>query len=735
MIPIHRASQTLFHWTSRYALQLHRNVQKLHLYSIRLSQSTRPSCQGYSNISKGYCDKNDHLVVVGTGGNELNPTLCLIGNKRRYWFNCCEGTSRWLKMYYLRHGEPIMFITRASWNNVVGLNGLHAEYKKFTEEKRKYQYMGPLKCKQIFSVLMSKCLGSAAFKTIDNYQDESFTISSVPLGNKDDLVAYSCKKQDSTGSIDVKKAISLGVPDGPALRALKNGKEYVTDTGNVVKPCQVVGPSKKGATFIILECPDQSFIDSVCTHKQLQLSYFKDRKEKLEFVVHITPLNILETDKYCSWMASFGPGVHHVLLHSSVCPAEVSWREAMEFSMPFHLMNPEVYHFPSIPEKNDITWSNLKMRKYLFDNQVTIGRTGLRYVMKNGQNALLDFSKTLPPLEENLEKIHSKALKYCGSSIKSYQRSVHGRVQNIGDNFTENACPPSVLTDSTDCMVTFLGTGASGSSKRRNQSGILLQTLSEGNILLDCGEGTITQLQKCFGVQRACEILSKISTIFISHNHNDHWFGLLELLRQLLAIEGVRNRVTVIAPCFFKGVGDSYRSLFSDIDYNFMDCAHTAKIPVIQNNLILKTIRVNHIKDSFGIKVGRGNDWSIVYSGDTQPCLNLVKEGRNSSLLIHEGTYDDDRDVTEVARERHSFYGEAVRASKACNASFTAITHFSELFSPYSLKKPPTPLVVPAVDFMSLKLSDIQRHRLDSIECAHVFNSIQRMIVFSKYHS
>ena len=731
MIPIHSASQTLFHWTSRYALQLHRNVQKLHLCSIRLSQSMRSSCQGYSNISK--YDENDHLLVIGTGGNELNPTLCLIGNKRRYWFNCGEGTTRWLSMHHLRRGEPIMFITRASWNNVVGCNSLVSEYKKFTEEKRSFTYVGPLKCKQIFYVLMSKYLGKLAFKTIEKYQDESFTISSVPLGNKDDLVAYSCKKQDSTGSLDVKKAISLGVPVGPALGELKNGKEYVTDTGNVVKPCQVVGPSKKGATFIILECPDLSFIDSVCTHKQLQLSYFKDRKEKLEFVVHITPLNILETDKYCSWMASFGPDVHHVLLHSSVCPAEVSWREAMEFSMPFHLMNPEVYHFPSIPEKNDITWSNLKMRKYLFDNQVTIGRTGLRYVMKNGQNALLDFSKTLPPLDEYLENIHSNALKYCGSSIKSYQRSVYGRVQNIVDNFTENSCPPSVLTDSTDCMVTFLGTGASRGSKHRNQSGILLQTLSEGNILLDCGEGTITQLQKCFGVQQTCEILSKISTIFVSHMHMDHWSGLFELLRQLLAIEGVRKLVKVIAPRPFKSVIRSYQSLFSDIDYNFMDCDHTAEIPVIQNNLILKTIRVCHIKNSFGIKVGRGNDWSIVYSGDTQPCSNLVEEGRNSSLLIHEGTYDDDRDVTEVVRERHSFYGEAVRASKACNASFTAITHFSEFSSPFSLKKPLTPLVVPAVDFMSLKLSDIQRHRLDSIECACVFNSIERMIVFSKY--
>ncbi|VDP76622.1 unnamed protein product, partial [Schistosoma curassoni] len=34
--------------------------------------------------------------------------------------------------------------------------------------------------------------------------------------------------------------------------------------------------------------------------------------------------------------------------------------------------------------------------------------------------------------------------------------------------------------------------------------------------------------------------------------------------------------------------------------------------------------------------------WSIVYSGDTPPCPELVKAGKNCDLLIHEATVNDE---------------------------------------------------------------------------------------------
>jgi len=138
------------------------------------------------------------------------------------------------------------------------------------------------------------------------------------------------------------------------------------------------------------------------------------------------------------------------------------------------------------------------------------------------------------------------------------------------------------------------------------------------------------------------------------------------------------------------------------------------------------------VKHSFGIKVfgGGSNGWSVVYSGDTSPCARILEEGRNASLLIHEGTYSGRKKVRDHVVKRHSFYNEVTNAVIACNANFSAITHFSAAESLFPLMEPNVHSVVPAMDFMSLCIPNIAHHKLDCDEAAHVFQSIKR---FSKF--
>lgn len=55
-------------------------------------------------------------------------------------------------------------------------------------------------------------------------------------------------------------------------------------------------------------------------------------------------------------------------------------------------------------------------------------------------------------------------------------------------------------------------------------------------------------------------------------------------------------------------------------------------------------------KECFRGKNNNESKIKIVYSGDTIPSHNLIKEGYECNLLIHEATYASDR--TEMARER-----------------------------------------------------------------------------------
>ena len=74
--------------------------------------------------------------------------------------------------------------------------------------------------------------------------------------------------------------------------------------------------------------------------------------------------------------------------------------------------------------------------------------------------------------------------------------------------------------------LTILGCNSAIPSHGRNPTSQVLQT-QDDSFLIDCGEGTQLQLSK-FKIKT-----SKISHIFISHLHGDHYFGLIGLLSSM----------------------------------------------------------------------------------------------------------------------------------------------------------------------------------------------------------
>jgi ribonuclease Z len=71
--------------------------------------------------------------------------------------------------------------------------------------------------------------------------------------------------------------------------------------------------------------------------------------------------------------------------------------------------------------------------------------------------------------------------------------------------------------------ITILGSGAALPTAQRQPTSHYIEC-NDRHILIDCGEGTQTQLRKA-GIK-----LQKINHIFISHLHGDHYFGLVGLL-------------------------------------------------------------------------------------------------------------------------------------------------------------------------------------------------------------
>lgn len=96
----------------------------------------------------------------------------------------------------------------------------------------------------------------------------------------------------------------------------------------------------------------------------------------------------------------------------------------------------------------------------------------------------------------------------------------------------------------------------------------------------------------------------------------------------------------------------------------------------------------------------------ITYSGDTLPCEELVNIGRNSDILIHEATMEDDL-LKEARIKMHSTVSQAINIGRLMNARFTILTHFSQRYAKIPLMEQNEENVAIGFDNMEVTLNDL----------------------------
>lgn len=148
----------------------------------------------------------------------------------------------------------------------------------------------------------------------------------------------------------------------------------------------------------------------------------------------------------------------------------------------------------------------------------------------------------------------------------------------------------------------------------------------------------------------------------------------------------------------------------------------------------ISTCLVRHCPHSFGIalefqklddRYRKQTPIKITYSGDTMPCDSLIELGRDSTILIHEATMEDEL-AYEARLKMHSTISQALDQASRMNASFTMLTHFSQRYAkiPRLEKGTLNNRVFIAFDNMEVTLTD-----LDCLH--HLYPSMK--ILFSEH--
>ncbi len=204
------------------------------------------------------------------------------------------------------------------------------------------------------------------------------------------------------------------------------------------------------------------------------------------------------------------------------------------------------------------------------------------------------------------------------------------------------------MTDPLSCpiAVTILGSGTCVPSLRRSSCAVLMETGRE-KLLFDAGAGTLHRMLEC-GVS-----IFDVSCIFLSHFHPDHTAELVSMLfASKYSEQGRRNtRLTLIAgkgfSAFYEALKCAYghwieldKDILSVIEMNTRAPGHFEFGP-----FSILTRPAAHNPESVSYRIVTPSGYSVVYSGDTDYCENLIALAAGAQILICECSHADEEKV------------------------------------------------------------------------------------------
>lgn len=207
--------------------------------------------------------------------------------------------------------------------------------------------------------------------------------------------------------------------------------------------------------------------------------------------------------------------------------------------------------------------------------------------------------------------------------------------------------------------LTIIGCWGAYPTKDGATSGYLIEE-GDTKVLLDCGSGVLSQLQK--------EIdLKELDGVILSHYHPDHCadFGCLQYAVMLDILTGRRTKS-------FEAWGPGREEMLQYEDY----CKGQSYLEKSQfqiGDLTISLCENHHEIPSFAMKVKGREEAALVYSGDTNYYEELAGFAENVDLLLCESS------LYERQRGRvwgHMCSGEAGMLAAKAQPGSLCLTHF-----------------------------------------------------------
>jgi ribonuclease BN (tRNA processing enzyme) len=178
--------------------------------------------------------------------------------------------------------------------------------------------------------------------------------------------------------------------------------------------------------------------------------------------------------------------------------------------------------------------------------------------------------------------------------------------------------------------LTVLGAGPAYTDREEAAGACYLVTEGETRVLLDLGHGSF---QRIFRETDPTEI----DAVVVSHLHPDHFIDLVPLRHYLRYEFDPPRRVRVLAP---RDLAARLDALHAEPGFTAqaLDCEPLGETEHAIGDLIVRSARVTHTDDSYGMRVAAG-DAGLVYSGDCGRADDLRPLIRPGDTLLTEVSF------------------------------------------------------------------------------------------------
>ncbi len=260
-------------------------------------------------------------------------------------------------------------------------------------------------------------------------------------------------------------------------------------------------------------------------------------------------------------------------------------------------------------------------------------------------------------------------------------------------------------------QATLLGTGGTHPLPNRALAAMAVHA-NGASLLLDCGEGTQTQMRK-YGVS-----MYKLDAVLLTHYHGDHIFGLPGLLQSM----GSQNRqqpLIIAGPDGLQETSSAVKALAGPLPFAVIwqtwEPGHAYNVGPLKISPIPLQHRVTcqgyqiELPRAGKFNAARARElciplcyWSLlqagqcvgqfrpdqvlgparrglklVYATDTAPCEALLSAARKADLLVMDSTYAEEADLPKANLYGHSTCRQVGQLAAEAGVRRLWLTHYS----------------------------------------------------------